>query len=284
MINGDPGWLGWCSTAALADAAARAIAEQGADSVIVHRGESHAVVRVLGRGDHLEALVKSRCDLACYRTATRQVLRHVPTWPAGSVTPGVTMLFSIHRRPGMEPDAFHEWWENSHAPVALRHHVGMWDYAQVSVVETLHGEPLDGFAVTQWPTLDDLMHRFSSGPDGTEALRSDAAQFTDPNTLRRYVLDELEVVPAPWPTHGQLPVGMARSTALDGGPMTPVEPLPDGVSLEVRSTAEGHVRFDVLWRTTVTADEVSTLSRRFDALWHHVDGALVDNDQPARSS
>jgi hypothetical protein len=269
MINGDAGWLGWCSTIDRGLAAAVAAREAGATGVAVHRGETQSVVRSTGDDAVGKAFVEC-CDVALYRTITRHVLRHVRTWPVDTSTPGVTMLFSIHRRPGMDVADFHQWWEQSHAPIALRHHVGMWDYAQVSVVDTVHGEAWDGFAVTQWPTLDDLMHRFSSGPEGTEALRHDAAQFTDPTTLRRHLLDEVVTVEQPWPSQVRLPVGMARSVELPEGTEVVAGEMPDGLSAEVRLTPGGRPRLDVLWRTDTTADSLDGLSVRFDDVWRRL--------------
>lgn len=264
MIHGDAGWLGWCSTIDRARAAAEAALEEDAVEATVHGGEAQGVVRVTGSDASLVVALREYCDVALYRTATRRVLRHARTWSLGQVTPGVTMLFTIHRRPQMTPDAFHQWWEQSHAPIALRHHVGMWDYAQVSVIDTLHGDPWDGFAVTQWPTLDDLMHRFSSGPDGTEALRNDAAQFTDPSTLQRHLMDESVIAEPANASWGEQPVGLARSIDVDEA--TPVHPgdLPDGMTLEIRSTADGRPRRDVLWRTVAAAATLDAVGARFD--------------------
>jgi len=282
MINGDAGWLGWCSTVDGARTAAAAAQELGASGVVVHAGDPASVVRVHGL-EHDQGWAQT-CDVGFYRTATRHVLRHVRTWPVGDVTPGVTMLFSIHRRPGMGVDDFHAWWEQSHAPIALRHHVGMWDYAQVSVVHTVHGEPWDGFAVTQWPTLDDLMHRFSSGPEGTAALRDDAAQFTDPTTLQRALMDETVVVDTPWPSAGHVPVGAARSAPCAvGGSVTEVD-LPDGVSAEMRLGAQGQPRLDVLWRTVIDAADASLVPSRFEDLWRDLMAQVGSDPQSSSSS
>lgn len=275
MINGEAGWLGWCSTIGRAQSAATA-AVAAAGAVVVHGGETQAVVRVTGGDESFLQAWREHCDLGLYRTASRHVLRHVRTWPEGEATPGVTMLFSIHRRAGMTAGSFHEWWARSHAPIALQHHVGMWDYAQVSVVETLHGEPWDGFAVTQWPTLDDLLHRFSSGPEGTQALRHDAAQFTDPTTLTRHLLDERVLVEAPWPVDGPLPVGLARSFVGEFGGDVASDVLPPGVSVERRRTDDGSWRLDLLWRTAATGAEVANLAVRFDELSRVVTGSVVE--------
>lgn len=280
MVNGAAGWLGWCSSSERAQAAAALAVAHGAESVVMHRGETQTVVRVIDGDDRLADLLRAQCDMALYRTATRHVLRHVCTWPLDTPSPGVTMLFCMHRRPGMDIADFHDWWEKSHAPIALQHHVGMWDYAQVSVLETVHGDPWDGFAVTQWPTLDDLMHRFSSGPEGTEALRRDAAQFTDPDTLRRHLLDELIHLDRSWPTEGEIPVGIARSMdLLDGFDIGIVE-TPEGVSVEQRPTPDGRRRLDVLWRTVVPAAESPDVPAAFDAVCRSL-GTRLGGDMSA---
>ena len=72
-----------------------------------------------------------------------------------------------------------------------------------------------------------------------QALRHDAAQFTDPTTLTRHLLDERVLVEAPWPADGPLPVGLARSFVGEFGGDVASDVLPPGVSVERRRTDDG---------------------------------------------
>ena len=70
-------------------------------------------------------------------------------------------------------------WRDVHAPLALRHHVGMTQYTQLSVVHTLDGEPYRGFALCEFDTEADFRDRFYDGPDGQQAIHADIAKFAD---------------------------------------------------------------------------------------------------------
>ena len=70
-------------------------------------------------------------------------------------------------------------WRDRHAPLALRHHVAMTRYTQLSVVHRIHGPTWDGFALCGFDTLRDLRERFFSGSEGRVAIRRDIATFAD---------------------------------------------------------------------------------------------------------
>ena len=98
----------------------------------------------------------------------------------------------------MGVDDFHRYWRDSHGPVALRHHLGMWDYDQLSV---MGGDlALDGIAVVGFPSASDARDRFFDTAEGAEVVRADAASFTDGATLgRRLTIEHVlkdEVDPA----------------------------------------------------------------------------------------
>ena len=68
-----------------------------------------------------------------------------------------------------------------HAPLALRHHPGMWEYRQL-VVRATHtpGSPdFDGLAVLGFPTPEDLRDRLYDSPAGQKIIEEDIARFID---------------------------------------------------------------------------------------------------------
>lgn len=70
-------------------------------------------------------------------------------------------------------------WRETHAPLALKHHVGMTQYTQLSVVHVIDGPSYDGFALCEFDSLTDLRERFFDGPEGKAAILADIAKFSD---------------------------------------------------------------------------------------------------------
>lgn len=70
-------------------------------------------------------------------------------------------------------------WRDTHAPLALKHHVGMTQYTQLSVVHTISGPAYDGFALCEFDSLADFRERFFDGPEGREVILADIAKFAD---------------------------------------------------------------------------------------------------------
>ena len=217
QANGERGALAVCSTHDAARAAAAAAEACGPTHLAMHLGVDNGlgVVRATGDGDALAAAMGPHANTALHLTAERALLRHRRTWELGEPTPGITMLFSTRARSGLSADDYHRYWEREHGPRALRHHLGMWDYTQVSVTRTLYGEHVDGFAVTQWPCDEDLAQRFTDGPAGRAVIEQDAARFTDLRILERQRVDSRTLVDAPWPTTGTVEITDARHLELD---------------------------------------------------------------------
>lgn len=215
--NGEPGAAALCSTPAAARAAAAAARACDPTVLTLHLGVDGAACAVLATGDAdaLVAALAPHADVALHRTATRRLLRHRRTWEPGEPTPGITQLYLTRRRDGLCADDYHRYWEREHGPRALRHHLGMWDYAQVSVVGTERGEPVDGLAVTQWATVADLEQRFTDGPVGDAVIRHDAGRFTHLGALARHRTVEHVLVDAPWPPEGTVEVTHYRRQAFD---------------------------------------------------------------------
>ena len=73
-----------------------------------------------------------------------------------------------------------EWhWRDVHAPLALRHHPGLWHYHQVSVDAVLDGPELDGFALCAFASEQERKERFFGGPDDRAIIEKDVACFAD---------------------------------------------------------------------------------------------------------
>ena len=184
------------------------VASGAAETVVVHTAESggpyRSLVRATGRVDELSDMLAAIGEVGLYRSATRDCRRHRVTWPDGQATPGVGMIFGVRRSADQTPSGFHAHWADVHQPLALRHHLGMWDYRQVSLVEPLTdgSADYDGFAIVQFPTEADMRSRFFDSDEGKRVIREDAARFTDGTASDLVVMGEhvlLDDEPRPGP-------------------------------------------------------------------------------------
>ena len=108
--------------------------------------------------------------------------------PVAAALPGVIALYPMVRHPTLTHADADRYWRDRHAPLALRHHVGMSHYTQLSVVHRIHGPEWDGFALCGFDSLDDLRERFFDGPEGRVAIREDVARFADAATSPRRLI------------------------------------------------------------------------------------------------
>ena len=92
---------------------------------------------------------------------------------------GVIALYPMVRHGSLTHAEADRYWRDRHAPLALRHHVGMSHYTQLSVVHRLAGPEWDGFALCGFDSVADLRERFFDGPEGRKAIREDVARFAD---------------------------------------------------------------------------------------------------------
>jgi hypothetical protein len=215
--NGEPGAVALCSTHDAARSLAERVRTCEPTSLAVHLAVDHGlgIVRATGPVDALLATMADGADLGLHQTASRPLLRHRRTWELGTATPGVSMVYLTRARPGMSADDYHRYWEREHGPRALRHHLGMWDYTQVSVLRTIRGDEVNGVAVTQWARPEDLTDRFTDGPIGTSVIRHDAAQFTHVDALNRHLMVEHVWVDHALPASGPVVITDARSVEFD---------------------------------------------------------------------
>ena len=140
-------------------------------------------------GDDLDAL-RAASNVGVYVVCRRIVKprRSAATQSPGTALPGVIALYPMVRRPDLSHGEADRHWRDAHAPLALKHHVGMSHYTQLSVVHRIHGPEWDGFALCGFDSMDDLRERFFDGPEGRVAIREDVARFADSQRSPRRLL------------------------------------------------------------------------------------------------
>lgn len=100
---------------------------------------------------------------------------------AADPAPAVTMVSLMRRHPAMTAPEFAEHWRERHAPLALRRHVGLVDYRQGVVTETLtpSAPDIDGVALLGFASREDFEQRFFDSDEGRAEIMADVARFMD---------------------------------------------------------------------------------------------------------
>ena len=172
----------------------RELADSGpASSLIVHVAregwDRHFVsaVRAVGPVDELAKALEAVGAFGVWETEFRHVSDHGWRWPPGEPSEGVGSVFGIWRNPALSHEEFDAYWRDVHAPLALEHHVAMWDYVQCSFRRALvpHATDYDGVAICQFPSLEDLEQRFFAGPESERAIAEHVVKFGDASRLDR---------------------------------------------------------------------------------------------------
>lgn len=192
-VNGLPGVV--CETSDADQARARALElarVDVVDAVTVHVGKPRepVLLRATGPTNWLTEAVATLPDAVVRETRNRYLRRHRVAWVPGEASPGVSVVYQVRRHRDLDKAEFHDHWERTHCPIALRHHLGMWDYQQVSVVADHTADPIDGLAIVQFGVAEDFHDRFFDGPEGRRVISADAASFTDSATTRRQITTE----------------------------------------------------------------------------------------------
>ncbi|HVR28868.1 MAG TPA: EthD domain-containing protein [Thermoanaerobaculia bacterium] len=125
--------------------------------------------------------------VVCRRIMKPRAAAGGPVAPAIEL-PGVIGLFPMVRHPGLSHGQADRHWRDVHAPLALKHHVAMSHYTQLSVVHRLHGPDWDGFALCGFDSIEDLRERFFESDQGRVAIREDVARFADTRSSPRRVI------------------------------------------------------------------------------------------------
>jgi uncharacterized protein (TIGR02118 family) len=137
-------------------------------------------------GDDRDA-VASVADIGLYEVTVRRMRHQRRFWPPDTVSPGVTAAYGMRRRPDLTHEQADAHWRDVHAPLALRHHPGMWHYHQVSVDAVLDGAPYDGVALCAFASEQELSERFFGDADDRAVITADVATFADATTSPRRV-------------------------------------------------------------------------------------------------
>ncbi len=133
-------------------------------------------------------LLQPAADIGLYVVFSRAMRQHPARWTHDLPTPGLVAAFALVRRSELSHVQADAHWRDTHAPLALRIHIGMWDYTQCSVVHRLSGLDIDGVALCGFGSEADLRERFFDGPDGQRAIAEDVAKFADTSRSGQRVL------------------------------------------------------------------------------------------------
>jgi uncharacterized protein (TIGR02118 family) len=97
-------------------------------------------------------------------------------------TNGIKSIYLARRRADLTHEEMARHWAETHAPLALRHHIGMWRYVRnvVDAPLTPVNEPWDGFAELFFWTSEDLIERMFDSPAGQQTILADIAKFSGP--------------------------------------------------------------------------------------------------------
>jgi uncharacterized protein (TIGR02118 family) len=134
------------------------------------------------------SLLAGADDIGTYLVFSRQVKTHPVNWASGEPSPGVSAVFGMVGHPDLSHAQSDAHWRDTHAPLALQHHPGMWDYAQLSAVATIDGPEYDGFAICSFASMEDLRTKFFANEEGQKIIRDDVASFADMKRSPRRVL------------------------------------------------------------------------------------------------
>jgi hypothetical protein len=118
-------------------------------------------------------------DLGLYEVDVRRMRHQRRFWPRDSATPGVTAAYPMVRRPDLTHEQADAHWRDVHAPLALRHHPGMWHYHQITVDDVLAGPAYDGIALCAFASEQELTERFFGDPEDRAVITADVETFAD---------------------------------------------------------------------------------------------------------
>jgi uncharacterized protein (TIGR02118 family) len=126
--------------------------------------------------DMLHALARR---VEVWRVDTRHPLAWDRSWPDGEFAPGVKMVSFMQRAERLTHEQFARHWTENHTPLAMRHHIGLWNYTQ-NVVRRAYapgGEAIDGVAELHFRTRGELVDRFFDSDEGRAVILADVRRF-----------------------------------------------------------------------------------------------------------
>ncbi len=142
---------------------------------------------VRATSDDIDTLLPA-AELGLYVVFSRVIRSRPIEVVPGEPSPGVTAVFALIHNPELTHAQADKHWRDTHAPLALKHHPGMWDYTQLSVVATLSGEHYDGFALVAFESETDLRTRFFGDENDVNTIVADVAKFADTKRSPRRVV------------------------------------------------------------------------------------------------
>lgn len=126
-----------------------------------------------------DTLYKAAREVKVWRVDPRRPIQWERTWPDGKMAPGVKMVSFVKRAPELTHEQFVRHWTERHAPLARRHHLGLWNYTQNAVRRTYTpgGAGIDGIAELQFRTRESFENEFYDSDAGRDAIRADVKLF-----------------------------------------------------------------------------------------------------------
>lgn len=125
--------------------------------------------------------------------STRQLLaREVVMRDAPAPDGALKLITFNHRKPGMSPQAFQDYWENQHGQLVLRNFSAMGRYVQNHAVLSGYdggAEPDFDGVLEGWLTSLEAFHAMGGTP-ASDAMRADEANFIDPERFRFMLVRE----------------------------------------------------------------------------------------------
>jgi uncharacterized protein (TIGR02118 family) len=141
------------------------------------------------------------------RDALHSIARRVDVWRVdphrvitadrgsadGEPVPGVKMVSFMRRAESLSHEQFVRHWTENHAPLAQRHHIGLWNYTQNVVRRALTpgGDAVDGVAELHFRTRADFENKFFDSDEGRAVILADVKRFMQPPSAETALMHEL---------------------------------------------------------------------------------------------
>lgn len=126
-----------------------------------------------------DALHRLARRMEVWRVDVRRPKAWDRTWPDGEFAPGIKMVSFMQRADGLSHEQFARHWTERHSPLAVRHHLGLWNYTQnvVRRAYTPGGGAIDGIAELHFRTRGDFVDRFFDSDRGRAVILEDVKRF-----------------------------------------------------------------------------------------------------------
>ena len=134
--------------------------------------------------DQVTAAADVGAYLVCERTIKNQSLDELDD----SNLPLSVGIFTMVAHPKLGAGPSDAYWRDNHAPLALKVHVAMTHYYQMSVRHRFHGPDWNGFACCCFSSEDDLRNKFFDTPEGKQQIEQDVSRFADTRNSPRRVI------------------------------------------------------------------------------------------------